>query len=78
MFAGCLALLQLVVNHLDQGLPTLYESLGWVVVPGLAIATISTLVLAIWALALRRQPRWAAAALIIVALPVPLFMFMRG
>jgi len=77
MFAGCLALLLLVVKYLDQGLPRMYEPLGWVVVPGLPIAAISTLVLAIRALRLRRQPRWAAAALIIVAIPVPLFMVLR-
>jgi hypothetical protein len=77
MSAGGLALLLLVVEYLDQGLPRFYEPLGWVVVPGLPLAAISTLVLAIRALRLRRQPRWAAAALIIVALPVPLYMVMR-
>jgi hypothetical protein len=78
MFAGCLALLLLVVKYLDQGLPRMYEPLGWVVVPGLPIATISTLVLAVRALRLRRQTRWAAVALIIVAIPVPLFLVIRS
>lgn len=74
MFAGGLALIVLIVEYLDQGIPRIYEPLAWVVVPGLPIAAISTLVLAIWALKLRRQPRWAASALIIVALLVPLYV----
>lgn len=78
MLAGWFVLLLLTLKYLDVGLPSFYAALGWVVVPGFLIAAVSTFVLSVRALALLRQPRCAAAALLILVLPVPVYIVIRA